>query len=199
LFTFDFFSTVQRKNPAAVIAAFQRAFRGDDFAVLVLKSINAGHDGAARAALEAEAHGSKVIFLNHHISGADMNALFASADCYVSLHRSEGLGLGMARAMYLGKPVIATNYSGNLDFMSTENSLLVDYRMTQLEEEAGSYERGTRWAEPDVENAANLMRWVYEHRAEAKAIGARGAANVRKSLDARRTMALLIERVSKLD
>ena len=112
-----------------------------------------------------------------------MNALFASIDSYVALHRSEGLGLGMAQAMYLGKPVIGTGYSGNLEFMNSENSLLVNYTMTELEEDSGPYERGTHWAAPDVEHAATLMRWVYENRAASSAWGARAAQGIRRILD----------------
>jgi glycosyltransferase involved in cell wall biosynthesis len=199
LFTFDFHSTVQRKNPGAVIAAFRRAFRRDDDAVLVLKSINAEHDRAGRGSLGRKSEGAQVVFLDAHISGAEMNALFASADCYVSLHRSEGFGLGMAQAMYLGKPVIATNYSGNLEFMNPDNSLLVNYEITELEEDAGAYESGSRWAEPDVEHAATLMRWVYEHRAEGQALGARAAADVRRRLDPKVTAREILGRVEGLE
>jgi glycosyltransferase involved in cell wall biosynthesis len=199
LFTFDFLSTIQRKNPAAVIAAFRRAFRRDDAALLVIKSINREHDRAGRDSLGRESEGAKVVFMDTHISGAEVNALFASADCYVSLHRSEGLGLGMAHAMYLGKPVIATNYSGNLEFMNSDNSLLVDYAMTELNEDSGPYERGTRWAEPKVEHAANLMRWVYEHRVEGEALGARAAADIRRTLDPNTTAAEISQRVRELE
>lgn len=199
LFTFDFFSTVQRKNPAAVIAAFRRAFRRDDSVVLVLKSINAEHHRTDRDLLGEESEDANIVFIDQHISAHEMNALMALADCYVSLHRSEGLGLGMAQAMYLGKPVIATNYSGNLEFMNSGNSLLVDYEMTVLNEDSGPYERGTSWAEPNIEHAANLMRWVYEHRAESRAFGKRAAADVRQTLDPQKTVAQIIERVRKLE
>jgi glycosyltransferase involved in cell wall biosynthesis len=199
LFTFDFFSTIQRKNPAAVIAAFRRAFRPDDAAVLVLKSINAEHDRAGRDLLGRESEGAKVVFMDTHISGSGLNALFASADCYVSLHRSEGLGLGLAHAMYLGKPVIGTNYSGNLEFMNSDNGLLVDYAMTELNEDSGPYERGTRWAEPKVEHAAHFMRWVYEHRAEGAALGARAAVDIRRTLDPKMTAAEISQRVRDVD
>jgi glycosyltransferase involved in cell wall biosynthesis len=164
-----------------------------------LKSINWEHERAAREALEQQAQGAKVIFLDTHISGAEVNSLFASADCYVSLHRSEGLGLGMAQAMYLAKPVIATGYSGNLDFMNANNSLLVNYGMTELEEDSGAYERGSRWAEPDVEHAATLMRWVFDHREESNALGARAAASIRATLDPKRTADEIRSRVAKLD
>jgi glycosyltransferase involved in cell wall biosynthesis len=105
----------------------------------------------------------------------------------------------MAQAMYLGKPVIATNYSGNLEFMNAETALLVNYKMTELGEDAGSYERGTRWADPDVDHAASLMRWVYENRGEADAIGARAATHVRTVLDPPKPIAEIIKRVRKPD
>jgi glycosyltransferase involved in cell wall biosynthesis len=198
LFTFDFYSTVERKNPGAVIAAFRRAFRRDHPAVLVLKSINSEHEPAARDLLGRESEGAKVSFMDRHMPVAQVNALFASIDCYVSLHRAEGFGLGMAQAMYLAKPVIGTNYSGNLEFMNPDNSLLVNYGMTELDHDAGSYERGSRWAEPDVEHAAHLMRWVYEHQPEREALGVRAAADIRRTLDTKITAAEIRQRVHEL-
>jgi glycosyltransferase involved in cell wall biosynthesis len=166
--------------------------------VLVLKSINGEQDAAARAALAERAAGLRVIFMEDHVPGAEVNALFASADCYVSLHRSEGLGLGMAQAMYLGKPVIGTRYGGNLEFMTEQNSLLVNYSLVELEETYGPYERGTHWAEADVEHAASLMRWAYEKRVESEALGARGAASIRLTLDPHITARELVRRVDEL-
>ena len=200
LFNFDYDSTVERKNPGAVIEAFRRAFRAaEDDAVLVMKSINWEHGRTQHEALARQSEGLNVIFLDTHIAGAEVNSLFASADCYVSLHRSEGLGLGMVQAMYLGKPVIATGYSGNLDFMKPDNSLLVRYGMTELDVDSGAYERGSHWADPDVDHAATLMRWVYENRADAEALGARGATSVRSTLDPKLTVAEIRQRVEALD
>jgi len=105
----------------------------------------------------------------------------------------------MAKSMHLGKPVIATNYSGNLDYMNSENSLLVNYTMTQLMEDAGSYERGTQWADPDIDHAANLMRWVYEHRVQANAIGARAASDVRQCLDPNKTVTQITQRLREFE
>ena len=198
LFNFDFYSTIHRKNPGAVIEAFRRAFRPNEPVVLVLKTINAEHERAARDSLGQQSTGTNIFWIDKHISSSALNALFASIDCYVSLHRSEGLGLGMAQAMYLGKPVIATNYSGNLEYMNSENSLLVDYAMTELQHDSGPYERGTHWAEADVNHAANLMRFVYEHRAEAQAIGARAAASVRASLSPALTSAQIVRQLQEI-
>ncbi|MEI6494343.1 MAG: hypothetical protein WCO94_17490, partial [Verrucomicrobiota bacterium] len=108
LFNFDFHSVVERKNPAGLIAAFSKAFGGGkENAVLILKSINARHYPALAAELQRVTANLNVRWINEHLDGPRMKQLFATADCYVSLHRSEGLGLGMARAMSFGKPVIA--------------------------------------------------------------------------------------------
>src|SRR5262249_23746268 len=122
----------------------------------------------------------EVILVDRVLSRAETLMLMNSADCYVSLHRSEGVGLTLAEAMLLGKPVIATAYSGNLDFMNRGNSLLVDYRRTRLEEDAWPYPKGSVWAEPSIEHAAELMRWVIEHPAEANALGEQARRDLRE-------------------
>ncbi|MBV8520671.1 MAG: glycosyltransferase, partial [Acetobacteraceae bacterium] len=109
-------------------------------------------------------------------------SLIDAADAYVSLHRSEGLGLTMAEAMLLGKPVIATGYSGNMDFMDESNSLLVDYKLVRLTREIPPYEAYCRWAEPDIDHAARLMRRIYENRDWARDLGTKARADARTLL-----------------
>ena len=104
--------------------------------------------------------------------------LIAMADAYVSLHRSEGLGLTMAEAMLLGKPVIATGYSGNLDFMNDRNSLLVTHKMVAVGQNCPPYEAGLCWAEPSIDDAARLMRRLYENRDFGKELGTRARADL---------------------
>jgi hypothetical protein len=113
----------------------------------------------------------------------------------VSLHRSEGFGLTMAEAMYLGKPVIATAYSGNLDFMTDENSYLVDYELVPIGADAAPYPPGGEWAEPDVEHAARLMRRVFEDQAESRDRGARAASAIRETHSAATAGARMAERL----
>jgi SAM-dependent methyltransferase len=142
--------------------------------MLVLKSINGHHRLADLEALKLVAAGRPDImvidrYLDHDESAALMNA----CDCYVSLHRSEGFGLTMAEAMALGKPVIATAYSGNLDFMDDQTAYLVPWTESLVPEGCAPYRPGARWAEPDVDAAARLMREVVDHPEEAAAVGGR--------------------------
>ena len=123
--------------------------------------------------------------LEQYVSAADKNAMIASADCYVSLHRSEGLGLTLAEAMYLGRPVIATAYSGNLDFMTPENGYLVPYAMRPIGPGNEPYPAEGEWAEPDLDEAARLMKQVMGDWSGAQGRGARAARDIRESNSAR--------------
>ncbi len=109
LFVFDFNSVFERKNPIAIVEAFTRAFSPDEGPVLVFKSINGHHQLASLERLRAAVAGRPdIVVIDAHQPEIRKNALLALCDCYVSLHRAEGLGLTMAEAMALGKPVIAT-------------------------------------------------------------------------------------------
>ena len=102
--------------------------------------------------------------------------LLNACDAYVSLHRSEGFGLTMAEAMFFGKPVIATGYSGNLDFMSADNSILIPYEKTPLLRDYMVYRKGSFWAEPSIAAAAEAMRRRGGPASGARALGRAGAA-----------------------
>ena len=144
------------------------------------------------------AGGIGALVIDEVLSREDSYALMHACDCYVSLHRSEGFGLTMAEAMLMGKPVIATGYSGNLDFMDERNSLLVDCKVVALERDVPPYKRGFRWGEPSAEHAARHLRWVYEHPEAARALGARARQDVaeRLSLEAAgRRMARRLEEI----
>jgi glycosyltransferase involved in cell wall biosynthesis len=163
LFLFDCFSVVERKNPRALLRAFSQAFSPNEGPVLVIKAINGdAQPGALEALRQMASDREDVVVFDRYYSAEAKNALLARCDCYVSLHRAEGLGLTMAEAMALGKPVIATGYSGNLSFMSRENSWLVDYQLRPIPPGCEPYPVGARWAEPDIEQAARFMREVFD-------------------------------------
>ena len=172
VFVFDFLSVAERKNPLGVIEAFTTAFKPGEGPLLIIKSINGHLRLAELERLRAAASGRPDIrIIDGYYSSEWKNALVGAADCYVSLHRSEGLGLTMAEAMALGKPVIATAYSGNLHFMTPENSFLVDYARVKVPKGCAPYPTTTEWADPDLHQAAGLMREVYERPEIAAAKG----------------------------
>lgn len=181
LYSFDYNSVFARKNPLAVIDAYRRAFDPTDGAALVIKSINHERHPELHALVADAASGRPDIQLrSEYLPAQDKDRLMASADCYVSLHRSEGFGLTMAEAMWHGTPVIATGYSGNVDFVDDESGWLVGYDLTEVGDGAGPYPAAARWADPDVEAAARAMRSAFEDPQEAQRRGAVGAARLRE-------------------
>jgi glycosyltransferase involved in cell wall biosynthesis len=198
LFVFDFWSE-ERKNPAAVIEAFTRAFAPGEGPTLVVKSIHGDAKARKLEKLVALAGGrSDVIVRDGYVSAAERDSYLAECDCYVSLHRSEGLGLTMAEAMALGKPVIATGYSGNLEFMSPDNSYLVPYKLVEVPSSWWAYTPSATWAEPDVGAAADLMRKAWEHPDETKAIGDRARNDVLQRYSPQRTAEFVERRLGDL-
>jgi glycosyltransferase involved in cell wall biosynthesis len=201
LFSYDFNSFASRKNPEATIAAFRAAFADGTGGVrLLVKSTNGGRFPDKFAALQQSvADDPRIEVRDGFLSREEMFGLQNTTDCYVSLHRSEGFGLGMAECMYLGKPVIATAYSGNLDFMDHDNSLLVDYKMVALRNGDYPYWQGQQWADADVAHAARLMRQVFDDREFAQRIGAAAAASIRRTNSKAVCGAAVAERLGGID
>lgn len=175
LFSFDFNSFTARKNPAATVAAFRLAFpAGDDRAVLKLKTTNGGRRTNELDRLQTVIDGDKRIHLSDGFMSRDeMFGLESVVDSYISLHRSEGFGLGLAESMSLGKPVIGTAYSGNMEFMDASNSCLVSYRLIDVRPDEYPHGNGQLWADPDLDHAAYFMRRLVDDRAFASDLGRR--------------------------
>ena len=182
LFCFDFFSVSERKNPIGLIQAFVSAFSPGEGPTLVIKAINGKFRGPDLEQLRYEAADRPdIVIIDRYFDVKERTALMAACDCYVSLHRSEGFGLTMAEAMAIGKPVLATGYSGNLDFMHEDNSYLVPWKLVEVPSGCEPYPAGDHWAEPDITIAAQLMRQVVQDPASAAEVAARGQASVLKT------------------
>lgn len=178
-FAFDYHSTVARKNPVAVIAAYRQAFAPGEKTALLVKSVNARScPDEAREVHEAATGRDDIRVVDVALPAEEQDALLAGGDCYVSLHRSEGFGISMAEAMAHGRPVIATGFGGNLDYMDGDAGLLVRHDLVPVGSGGGVYPADGRWAEPDVAHAAALMRQVAADPVAAAERGRRGAAAI---------------------
>ncbi|MDB5393486.1 MAG: hypothetical protein JWM91_992 [Rhodospirillales bacterium] len=190
LTAFDMGSTYIRKNPRAAITAFRQAFGDDPNCLLVLK-VSHPHDAvwAMVDLKDAIAGMSNVRLIPETLSRSDMAALVASADVVLSLHRAEGFGLLLAEAMLHQIPVVATGWSGNVDFMTPDDSGLVGYRLVPVDDPQGTYTvPNAQWADPDSTEAA---AWLIRLRADPefrRQLGrrARDAATEKLSLTAYR-------------
>lgn len=159
---FDFNSYIARKNPLGAIAAFQAAFPDRSGTErLLIKSINGHvHPDAFHRVLARIGDDDRIALLDGPMSRAEVCGLIADIDCFVSLHRSEGFGRIIAEAMYLGTPVIATDYSGSTSFLDAATGFTVDYRLVEVESGAYIFCDGSQWAEPDLAGAVDHLRRV---------------------------------------
>lgn len=199
LCSFDYASLPERKNPLAVIAAFRKAFSEKDRARLIVKSHNGDMYPDYRFRVQQAAKSARVEIIDAVYDREQFAALMASADVYVSLHRAEGFGLGLAEAMALGKPVVATAWSGNMEFMQVANSCLVGYRLEALEEDVGPYAAGTLWAVPDEADAAQQMRRLYTDSDLRRRIGRRAREDIAEQLSPTRIGERMAERLARID
>ncbi|GGP37849.1 FkbM family methyltransferase [Saccharothrix coeruleofusca] len=168
LFAFDFFSIGERKNPWGLVDAFQRAFEGRDDVRLVLKAINGAKNPQTAERLRVRIAGDpRIELVERYLSVPELHELYASSDCYVSLHRSEGFGLTVAEAMARAMPVISTDYSSTAEFLDRETGWPVPHRLVPVGKGNGPYPPDALWAEPDLDAAAAAMREIADDPAEA--------------------------------
>jgi glycosyltransferase involved in cell wall biosynthesis len=199
----DTHSQLARKNPLGVVRAFKKAFPGEDEGVgLILKINNFNSVHADREAIDLigeEIQGHRNIYLlDRDLTRAEIDSLLAVSDCFISLHRSEGFGLGPAEAMSLGKPAILTNWSGNTDYMTNHNSIGIDYQLIPVGKQYGPYEPGQLWADPDLDHAAYWMKKVAQDPELAKRIGLLGQETIRSEFSPEAVGKLIHKRLSYL-
>jgi glycosyltransferase involved in cell wall biosynthesis len=177
---FDTKSVLERKNPLGVLQAFKKAFPNDDESVgLILKFNNPDYEQPVMQQVKHELAGCRnVVVIDRLLTRDELTSLIDLCDCFVSLHRSEGFGLGPAEAMSLAKPAIITNWSGNTDYMTTDNCVAIDYELVQLGREYGPYKAHQRWAEPDLDQAAHWMKKLGAEPELANTIGLRGRETI---------------------
>ena len=197
----DLNSFVARKNPAGAVAAFREAFGDDGHGpVLILKTHGGKHVEEARKRIRETVDGSaNIVVIDRVLSSADHASLQACADIYLSLHRSEGFGLGIAEFMALGKPVVVTGWSGNMDFTDASCAAIVGYELTPVKPGDYPHGEGAQWAEPRLADAVRHLRELALSAERRAALGARGQARVRERLSIAAVGALMRARLEEID
>ena len=207
LFFFDTRSYIQRKNPYGVIMAFEKlcSIRPDRDFRLVIK-VSKGEETKKRmeefqrfiSLIEGSKWRDRIILIDKVLTDNEIKNLVRCADCFISLHRSEGYGRGLAEAMYLSKPVIATGYSGNLDFMNNENSILIGYRLIPVGEGNYPHSDGQVWAEPNVEEAVEAMAKLVDHPEFGRRLGEKASRHIRTYFGYRASGLRYMERIRRI-
>jgi GT2 family glycosyltransferase/glycosyltransferase involved in cell wall biosynthesis len=182
LYSFDVSSYMVRKNPLMVIDAFRRIFGNRKDVMLLLKYHSMNHNPAAVTAMRKAAAAANIRLYPGVLTHEETISLHNVVDAFVSPHRAEGFGLNIAESLYFGKAVIATNYSGNADFMSPENSYPVDYDLVAIKESAGPYLAGYLWANPRFDDLCGQMKLAFEDETGRKARGRRAQQTIRETL-----------------
>ena len=181
---YDTQSVQARKNPQGAVEAYMRAFETPTADATLVVKVNNAADRELEPLRDLIDSRPDISLVTDVLSRHEVDSLIATSDAFVSLHRAEGFGLVIAEAMSMGKPVIATGWSGNTDFMSVETSALVGYALVEIDTDQGPYEAGQRWAEPDLDDAAEWMRRLRDDPDVGSQMGARAAASIARNNDA---------------
>lgn len=186
LFFFDFASFVQRKNPYASLSAFRRLLelrplaKADFVIKLNNPHLTGGGEDYAKLLEFIAPFRHRVHLIDRVLTDNEMQNLIRCCDSFLSLHRSEGFGRGIAEAMYFGKPVVATGYSGNEDFTTADTALCVDYRLVPVDPDAYPFGDGQVWASADVEQAARHMARLIDDPDWGRSLGRKASQLIRK-------------------
>jgi glycosyltransferase involved in cell wall biosynthesis len=189
LFSFDLRSWASRKNPEGVVEAFRILLdrRPAAACVLVIKVNGAEHSPAGLDDLRSSIRqfGDLAILIDRTLSDNEVKNLVRCCDCFVSMHRAEGFGRGLMEAMYLGKPVIGTGWSGNMDFMDEQTAFVLGHTLTPLAEGDYPHAAGQFWAQTDPSEAADRMIELLDDPEAGRAMGRRAAVSVRRGFSFR--------------
>ncbi|MEL7062093.1 MAG: glycosyltransferase family 4 protein, partial [Acidobacteriota bacterium] len=199
LYLFNYLSVFERKNPLAAVEAFRRAFGTDASKRLILKTSQADYAPPAHARLlEAARDLPNVTILDAYLDREEIEGLLAACDVYLSLHRSEGYGLTVAEAMARGKVAVATPWSGVADFVDVNNGRPVRFALERLETDVGPYPAGSRWADPDVDDAARALRELATDVELRRQLGERARHDIEAHLSSDAVGRLLRQRVDEI-
>ena len=195
---YDHNSIVERKNPSGVFEAFKKAFnKGNKKVGLVIKINNSDKEDLKmiQAALVGY---NNIYIITQTLDKDQVNSLIKCVNVMVSLHRSEGFGLVLAEAMLIGTPTIATNWSSNTEFMNSDIACLVDYNLIKLEKDMGPFKKGNRWADPDIQMAADYMKKLYYDKDYYNQMSKKAKSHLNQKLSIDKATELINQRISEI-
>ncbi|MBP6718342.1 MAG: glycosyltransferase [Rhodoferax sp.] len=199
LVMYDFHSYQYRKNPQAALTAYRQAAAQRTDVALVIKTINGQHHTQDLATLKASVTDlPNIFFIDDFLTRQQTWDLQACCDILLSLHRAEGFGLAPAEMMYLGKPVVATGWSANTDFMTADNSFLTRYQLRPLPQALGVYPAGQLWADADTDHAAWCLTRLFDDPTLRQSMGQRASADIHHQLSPLVVGTLIRQRLSLL-
>lgn len=198
LYAFDASSGMDRKNPEALIEAFTSAFGNSADVILVMKCHTTGHATKRLTEIRRAADRGNIILIDSLLGDNENRSLKQICDAFVSPHRGEGFGLNIAEMMALGKPVVATGHSGNLEFCNEQNSFLVDYDLVEVADRAGPYPLGYVWACPKHDSLVDQLIEVRSQSAKVKRIASKGQRDITANLSDKKIGALMSERFDEI-
>ncbi len=200
LMMFDSGSIMERKNPLGTIEAFKRAFNKDNQDVGIVIKINEIEQNEEDIKyIHSVLDGYENIYIiNKTLSKLEVNSLTKCADVFASLHRAEGFGLVLAEAMIVGTPTIATNWSANTEFMNSDVACMVDYKMIEIEKDMPPFKKGYKWADADIDQAAEYMKKLYEDKDFYESIKIKASSYIKKHLSMDRSVKLVNSRLKEI-
>lgn len=196
---FDVHSIIERKNPLGSINAFKKAFKSDDFSVVLIIKVNNSNDDTLQLLDNAIGDYKNILIISKHLTRAEIESLMCSIDCYLSLHRSEGFGLGPAEAMARGKVVVLTNWSGNTAYMTHENCIPISYSMEQIGKDFGTYEKHQYWASPDIDEASYKMKSLLSSPEMVRQIGEKARLTISQNFSPEKVGKLMKDRIDRIN
>ena len=180
-FILDFNSFGIRKNPEGLFKVFEKIYENNKDIILIIKLSGFSFGDYEYEKLKAKFMKLNCIFIEENLPKADIYYFLSKIDCYISLHRAEGFGLPLLEAMSLGTFTMATNYSGNLDFMNTSNSVLINTKPFILDNDFGPYEKGTIWREPDIDECIDKIKFFMDSVLERSKLATNGETYVKNN------------------
>ncbi|MGB5865329.1 MAG: glycosyltransferase family 4 protein [Sulfitobacter sp.] len=200
LFFFDYGSFLSRKNPEAAILSFISAFPKKIKDVRLTIKCRGTDSDTSRAWLRGLiSRDARISIIDETLTKQEMSDLISSHDVFLSLHRSEGLGLGCAEALAHGKIVVATNYGGITDFITEDTGFPVEWKRISVREDEYVLSTGATWADPDIAHAAVQLRKIYDDPSTAMAKSQKGYENIVKNHSLEKTGAALMRIIDARD